>query len=400
MSASLNHIPSLLGAFLDSFCPLFPRKILNRMEVYFPPSAWTTTPTADALRASWSKHRVAFVKQAVYNDLYSCPCLSSGPEVVRSSLLRTGPMGFLIDLKADFWMVHEDLSHECKTWEESPGSNPMTTHAVLRRMRQAQDEIPLSGIWGHQHSPASLAVSIDSIPWGDYKVVVSLDIAVSRHIMNQYPQILWVYFPADPGTPTSKSARSTPPNGFDVALTHMHRRFPVRPNLGSRTIECPYSFQTPFSWKSTWAQPPERSGVMVEGKTYGKLTPDQLSSLTGFGPVRRPQGSVSEMAHDLLSSRYYLSLYGHPLTGNGQIEAIMAGCLSIGDPETYVQRSLYTPITVVPDFTSSLQRIEEFERSPNLREQSRQEQQAIAEYICFRRPAYQLLTFLQKKRSQ
>jgi hypothetical protein len=105
------------------------------------------------------------------------------------------------------------------------------------------------------------------------------------------------------------------------------------------------------------------------------------------------------MAHDLLSSSYYLSLYGHPLTGNGQIEAIMAGCLSIGDPETYVQRSLYTPVTVVPDFISSLHRIEEFERNPNLREQSRQEQQAIAEYICFRRPAYQLLTFLKKKRS-
>jgi hypothetical protein len=138
---------------------------------------------------------------------------------------------------------------------------------------------------------------------------------------------------------------------------------------------------------------------MVEGKTYRKLTTDQLASLTRFGPVRRPQGSVSEMAHDLLSSRYYLSLYGHPLTGNGQIEAIMAGCLSIGDPETYVQRSLYTPITVVPDFASSLQRIEEFERSPNLREQSRQEQQAIAEYICFRRPAFQLLTFLKKKRA-
>jgi len=240
---------------------------------------------------------------------------------------------------------------------------------------------------------------VDAIPWGKYDVIISLDIAVPLRIMNLHPHVLWVYFPADPGTPTSKSARCTPPNGFDVALTHMHRRFSVRPGLGSRTIDCPYSFQTPFSWKSTWAQPPERAGVMVEGKTYGKLTPDQLASLTRFGPVRRPQGSVSEMAHNLLSSRYYLSLYGHPLTGNGQIEAIMAGCLSIGDPETYVQRSLYTPLTVVPDFASSLQRIEEFERSPNLREQSRQEQQAIAEYICFRRPAYQLLTFLQKKRS-
>ena len=341
-------------------------------------------------------HKVAFVKQCVYNDLYCCPSRTRAPEAVRSSLLRTGPMGFLTDLGADFWHVHEDSALECRTWEESPGSNPNTD---LEEFRSRQYKLPHDGKLGHLCPPADLSVEVDKVPWQEYEIVVSMDIAIPLRIIRNYPRILWVYFPADPGTPTSKSARKTPPTGFDVTLTHMHRRFPVRPGLGSRTIDCPYSFQSPFSWKSTWAQPPERSGVMVEGKTYGKLTPDQLASLTRFGPVRRPQGSVSEMAHDLLSSRYYLSLYGHPLTGNGQIEAIMAGCLSIGDPETYVQRSLYTPITVVPDFTSSLQRIEEFERSPNLREQSRQEQQAIAEYICFRRPAYQLLTFLQKKRS-
>jgi len=380
-----------------SFCfSGLPRSWLNWLETNTLPHSFVELPSANEIRAAYKMHKVAFVKQCVYNDLYCCPSRTRAPDAVRSSLLRTGPMGFLTDLGADFWHVVEDPAPECKTWEESPGSNPNTD---LEEFRSRQYKLPHDGKLGHLCPPADLSVEIDKVPWQEYEIIVSMDIAIPLRIIRNYPRILWVYFPADPGTPTSKSSRKTPPTGFDVTLTHMHRRFPVRPNLGSWAIECPYSFQSSFSWETVWPRSNERRGVMVEGKTYRKLTPDQLASLTRFGPVRRPQGSVSQMAHDLLSSRYYLSLYGHPLTGNGQIEAIMAGCLSIGDPETYVQRSLYTPVTVVPDFTSSLHRIEEFERNPNLREQSRQEQQAIAEYICFRRPAYQLLTFLKKKRS-
>jgi len=386
----------LIPNYLSFFFSGLPRSWLNWLETNTLPHSFVELPSANEIRAAYKMHKVAFVKQCIYNDLYCCPSRTPAPETIRTSLLRTGPMGFLTDLGSDFWHVVEDPAPECKTWEESPGSNLETDLEVFR---SRQRQIPLKGLHGHKQTPLDMSVSVDAIPWGKYDVIISLDIAVPLRIINKHPQVLWVYFPADPSTPKAKFSRARPPEGFDVALTHMHRRFPVRPNLGSRTIECPYSFQSPFSWKSTWAHSPERSGVMVEGKTYGKLTPDQLASLTRFGPVRRPQGSVSEMAHDLLSSRYYLSLYGHPLTGNGQIEAIMAGCLSIGDPETYVQRSLYTPVTVVPDFTSSLHRIEEFERNPKLREQSRQEQQVIAEYICFRRPAYQLLTFLKKKRS-
>ena len=380
-----------------SFCfTSLPRRWLNWLETNTLPHSFVELPSANEIRAAYKIHKVAFVKQSVYNDLYCCPSRTRAPEAVRSSLLRTGPMGFLTDLGADFWHVHEDSALECRTWEESPGSNPNTD---LEEFRSRQYKLPHDGKLGHLCPSADLSVEVDKVPWQEYEIVVSMDIAIPLRIIRNYPRILWVYFPADPGTPTSKSSRKTPPTGFDVTLTHMHRRFPVRPNLGSSAIECPYSFQSPFSWETVWPWSNERRGVMVEGKTYRKLTADQLASLTRFGPVRRPQGSVSEMAHDLLSSRYYLSLYGHPLTGNGQIEAIMAGCLSIGDPKTYVQRSLYTPVTVVPDFTSSLHRIEEFERNRNLREQSRQEQQTIAEYICFRRPAYQLLTFLKKKRS-
>lgn len=375
---------------------LLPRTILNYLEVSALPGSFDHIPSSDSLRMSWAPFRCAFLKQCVYNDLYCCPSLTPAPEAIRSSLLRTGPMGFLVDLRADFWHVREDSSPECKTWEESPGSNPATDLAAFRAR---QHQIPLKGQAGHNQTPWQMSVEAETIPFADYDMVISLDVAVPLRIRRRHPKILWVYFPADPGTPTAKSSRRSPPEGFDVALTHMHRRFPVRPNLGPRSIDCPYSFQSSFSWKKVWPEAPDRCGVMVEGKTFSKLEPGQLVELGRFGPVRRPKGSVSQLAEDLRSSRYYLSLYGNPLTGNGQVEAIMAGCLSVGDPQTYVQRSLFTPATVAGDFDSALRRISVFETDPVLRERARGEQENIAEYICFRRPTQQLLAFLEKKRT-
>ena len=379
----------------DRILGLMPRTILNHLEVSALPSSFDHIPSSDSLRSAWAPFRCALIKQCVYNDLYCCPSRTPAAEAIQSSLLRTGPMGFLTDLQAEFWHVREDEAPECKTWEESPGSNPATD---LTAFRARQHQVPLQGQAGHTRSPWEMSIPVDEVPFGSYDMVVSLDIAVPLRIRRRHPNILWVYFPADPGTPTAKSARRTPPEGFDLALTHMHRRFPVRPNLGSRSIDCPYSFQSPFSWQAVWPITPVREGVMVEGKTHGELGPGQLAELGRFGPVRRPQGSVSQLAKDLLSSRYYLSLYGNPLTVNGQVEAIMAGCLSVGDPQTYVQRSLFTPATAVADFDSALRRISAFEADPFLRQQARHDQQEIAEYICFRRPSHQLLRFLHKKR--
>lgn len=379
---------------LQGVLGLMPRAILNHLEIWALPASFDRTPASDWLRLAWAPHRCALVKQSVYNDLYCCPSRTPVAEAIRSSLMRTGPMGFLTDLGADFWHVREDDAPECRIWEESPGSNPSTD---LEEFRRREFQVPHEGRFGHLLSPAELSVTVDSIPWSNYQMVISMDIAIPLRIRRRHPDILWVYFPADPGTPTSKAARRTPPEGFDVTLTHLHRRFPVRPSLGPQSIDCPYSFQSPYSWQNVWPETTERNGIMVEGKTASKLDSGQLVALGRFGPVRRPQGSVSQLAQDLLASRYYLSLYGNPLTGNGQIEAIMAGCLSLGDPRTYVQRSLFTPATVTDGFDSALRHLSEWEKDPGRRQQVLQEQRAIAEYICFRRPAHQLLAFLEKK---
>ena len=308
-------------------------------------------------------------------------------------------MGFLVDLRAAFHMVHEDSAPECRNWEESIGNDPMTRHQNLERARRLAKEIPFGGAQGHTQSPDHMAVRAQDIDWSSFHVVVSIDISIPLSIRRAHPKVLWVYFPADPGTPTAKRARRIPPEGFDVSLTHTHRRFSIRPGLGNRSIECPYSFQSSFTWDQIWPASPQREGVMVEHQTFALLTDEQRRCLHKFGPVRYPHGCLSEVATMLRTSKYYLRLDGGPLTGNGQVEAIMAGCLALGNPSTYVQRSLFTPQTVAVDFDTALRKISFFESNPADWEAARKEQLVVAEFLCFRRPAYQLLGHLHQHRS-
>jgi len=380
------------------YLPVWPRLLLDTAEIRLLPQSLASLPDKQKIADLWSQHRVALVKQALYGDLYCAPPNQSPQTTAFSSLRRTGPLGLVVDFQASFWMVHEDSAPECHRWEESVGSNPATREADLRRARSFPDQ-PLPAC--HRFAgktPRSMAVRVDEVPWGNFDVVVSMDVSVPLRVIRSHPKISWIYFPSDPGTPTAKRARRRPPEGFSVSLTHTHRRFPVRPGLGPAAIECPYSFQSSFSWDQVWPSQIKREGTMVEHQTYDLLDEKQRQLLASLGTVRKPHGSVAEVASMLRSSKYYLRLKGGPLSGNGQVEAIMAGCLALGDPGTYVQRSLFTPQTVTPSFDSALAKLRYFESSPLDYEKARAEQLAVAEWVCFRRPAWQLLQKVRQTR--
>jgi len=372
-------VPSALEAILL----IFPRACLNLMETHAQPASFWNFSGSPQIRAEWAGIRLAFVKQSLYSDLYTSEAGTSAAEVVKSSLFRTGPMGLLADLNAKFLMVREDSAPECHVWEESVGSNPQTREEDLRRARE--------------QGKRAGGMDAREISWDSFDIVISLDIGIPQSIRRKYPGVFWAYLPADPGTPTAKAARWRPPEGFDITLTHTHRRFPVRPSLGRLAVEFPYSFQSSFSWDVVWPSGAPRKGVMVETQTFAALSPQERRKLETFGPVRIPRGTVNEVAAGLRSSKYYLRLQGGPLTGNGQVEAIMAGAISLGNPETYVQRSLFTAATIATTFASAMEKIADWEISPQRYQRDREEQLAIAEFICFQRPARQLLARYQQK---
>jgi len=395
--SSLRRIPDALLPMLS----LLPRSLLNRIEVAALPGCFDSLPEPETLRQEARSFRWALLRQTIYPDLYCCPPGTPPAKAARSTLQRLGPAAFLSDFGADFWLVREDSAPECRAWEESVGSHPGTD---LAQFREHQHQIPHDGARSHRRTPWEDSVPVEEVPFSKYDGVISIDIAVPDRILKAHPRILWVTLPADPGTPTAKAGWKNPPGLWNVNLTHLHRRFPVRPSLGPRTVECPYSFQSRHTWETLFPENSgpsgDRRGCFLEAQTFRALSREQHSRLESFGPVRRPQGSLPDVARSLRASRYYIQLTGGPLTGNGQVEAVMAGCLAIGNPASYVQRSLFLPGLVAGSFPDLLNLLAHLESDELFRRDFAAGQARVAELVCFRRPAHQLLALLRAHRQK
>lgn len=64
--------------------------------------------------------KIALVKQDIYQDLYVCSKddRSGGGqelscEILKSTLMRIGPLGLIHDFNADFYIIKEQKNKEC-----------------------------------------------------------------------------------------------------------------------------------------------------------------------------------------------------------------------------------------------------------------------------------------------
>ncbi|NCY21405.1 hypothetical protein EBX31_05550 [bacterium] len=364
-----------------------PRRVLDLLET----SDWEVPLCHADLMESWvealRKLKIAFVRQDVFLDLYCADPKLSGPELVRNSVQRTGPAGLLVDLQADYWILKEDSAPECSVWMEKIANDPDPQPDAYRSQKDRPPRTNFSTTF------ASHSVKADEVPWEDYDLVVSMDISVPFRIISRTRRPLWAYLPGDPGVPTAKRSLREPPGNYNLSLSHGFRRYPVRPSLGPRTIEFPYTFLRQSTWKRVFPPDPgeTRLGTMVESHTDRLLGPAERAELSKLGPVRRPAGSIQEVADSLNRSRFYFRCGGGPVIGNGIIEAAAAGCLAMGNPREFVNRSLFTRSTQCDERHVGIRKMQQFNLDQPRMEKLCALQGALVDYFCFFRPARDIL---------
>lgn len=338
--------------------------------------------------------RIAFVRQDVYRDLYCCDPKLPGPEIVRQSVRRTGPAGFLVDLEADYWIVREDTAPECSAWTEKIAHDPDPRPEAYR----AQKDCPPAP--GFQTCFAQHSVKVDDIPWEQYDLVISIDISVPFRIVEGTKRPLWAYLPGDPGVSTAKKSLQRPPGPYDISLTHSFRRHPVRPGIGARAVEFPYTFLRRATWNRIFpASSIQRKGTMVEHQTEKLLTGPERQQLENIGPVRRPEGSILEVAERMNQSTFYFRCGGGPIVGNGIVEAAAAGCLAVGNAREFVSRSLFFRPNICANRLGGLKRIQELHDHPEDLTHFLALQGRLVDYYCFYRPIRDILRLWKLKNS-
>ena len=264
--------------------------------------------------------RICIVKQRLTYDLYN----ETGPDlrsIVASSKMRCGPIGLWEKFEVQVRIIEEQKDWECLEGRKVWGK--YVTHW--------ED-------WPDEKD----AEAVEAIDWGQYDIVISIDIAVPTCIVKKYTQVLWCYYWIEGGPNAINTIhRGSPFHGYNVFLNHRPAKVKIgtgSPELISmqnqrRTVlDFPYFVLSSESVQNLYPEitPEQRSGVMLNEHSYSVLSDSHDAALSQFGQVRRGYEDLAQLQQFLVLSKYYIMLPGSKIVvGLGAAEAISAGCLAL-----------------------------------------------------------------------
>lgn len=262
--------------------------------------------------------RVCLVKQHTTYDLFT----RTGPDlrsIVGSSNWRSGPLGLWEAFECSARIVFEDVAPECQI-----GKRHWSRY-----------------VQGWQIWPADgQADASDLVDWGQYDIVVSIDVAVPQRIVRRFPGVMWCYYFIEGGTVgIDQEFKGSPFYGYNVFLNHRMARSLLTPESPSvaqlrRTrravVDFPYYMQSAESIQRLYGPTPrdQRQGICLSHHSREVISDTELETLGQFGPVRHEWSSLADIhAAELDSAYFVVHPRSVPRTGTALIEAISAGCL-------------------------------------------------------------------------
>ena len=341
--------------------------------------------------------RFALVKQDVYQDLYCCPNCSDARTAVLSSLMRSGPVALLTKLGADFWTVKTEPQPECSIWKEKWFDSrdfPLSYYESLKT------KVFMEGARGHTRPQGDFSVSVYDVNWGQYDVVIGIECPVPAVLARKYPNVVWCYYVGEPGMSSAIRSLKRPVAGYDLFLNQKFRCLERSQHSPMHVIEFPYFLQYVGCFRDLGCEESSiRKGVVLEQETANQFSQRELACLASFGPIEVAKGSIEEILTALLRSKYYIRLGSRRHLGNAAIEAISAGCLSIGNPSEFAIKSLMLPETCVTSRAQLFERIRSFEEGPSLFDEALVQQKQRVDYLCLSRPLSDLLEAVRRVRT-
>ena len=177
--------------------------------------------------------KIAFIKEACYQDLWIGDNHDSSLDLIRSTLMRTGPIGLLEVFKSDFYIVKSNNSiagqkiRFCQIPKNQLSKEDYKLIETTKR-RINSSRLPL-------RCPNDFCIDSEEINWSKYDIVISLNFAVPISIRKKYPRILWLCMTGEGRFPVQS-------NFWDYFISH---NYPNTPVSSLKTINMPYTFIPP-----------------------------------------------------------------------------------------------------------------------------------------------------------
>lgn len=353
--------------------------------------------------------RIALVKQDVYQDLYVCPPAEQDAlSVLLSSQVRVGPIGLIADLNADFYIVKEERDAETQFYRYViPHITP-----YLRMLKDhTLDKLPTQEFMcpGSSHTHGEYSVCCKDVDWGQYDIVISVNVSLPTRLIRLYPRTLFAYMIGEANMATDHARF-----GYDVTLNQMARGKFNADMYADNEIDFPYTFLKGDTLQRLMERyetevlkensSSKKEGIFMEinSTTERPVTsiPAHFLPLAEKGyPILLHRQQIAENLRTIFHSKYFLKMGGRPIRGNSVAEAISLGSLALMNREEVIHKELIIDECHVTNMDEAMALIAFLEQHPDEYERLRAKQQKILTELFFERPLLSLRNCLQQKRN-
>lgn len=359
----------------EKFSFFLPRPILDWAEIHAVAHSISESETKRCLDF-WRFRKIALVKQTAYQGAYLPGAGRSWVQTILTAPAHLGPMSFLADLSADYFVVRQAPDPETYLWREKFAGDP-NPEIAFRRIQTWQEKQDVMGV-----------VDCDQIRWDDYDLVIGLDIPIPTRIVSKSKKTMWAYYSVEAGGALHKSSILKPVGGYHFYLNHCFRRFRARPGNKSHVLEFPFTFQSADSWnilaKETAGVDTNRRGAVVDRASWQSHLGEKPGLLTAVS------GDAVAYTRLMSSSEFAIRTDLKTRWGNWALESIQAGCMFLGRADSLAMPGILLPDLVVADIASAHKKIEALLKNPLHMQSLAQTQAALAEHLAFRRPLMDL----------
>lgn len=355
--------------------------------------------------------RIAFVKQDVQDDLYCCSPGSSVPELISSTLLRSGPVALFSKFSADFYIVHTEADEECNIWKEKSTD---CKWCPIEYFEYFRDHVP-----GRNYGQRDFSYSVYAIDWKKYDIVISLDICIPARLTRHYPSVAWCYFVKEVKTPSYAKSLVSCIHGYDLFLNQSFCLGLDRLRFPRHVVEFPYHLQYFGCFHEVFSLSEinyNRSGIFLDHHSGLVLSEKELEKLRQFGPLSGtslvetsktdttstgtpliPNRTMDKnFLNVLVRSKFFLKCGGRNVFGTASVEAIACGCLALTVIGQHGQSHIFNENTSASSLSELLKKIQNLENNPELYRQEVYRQRKLINYLCYFRPSVHLFHMAKK----
>lgn len=264
--------------------------------------------------------KIAFIKEACHQDLWIGDNNDSTSDLIRSSLLRTGPIGLLEIFGSDFFIVKSNNSSAGQKIRFCQIPKDCLSKEDYKLIEKTKIKINSSRL--PLRCPNDFSHDPEKINWSKYDIVISLNFAVPISIRRKHPSILWICMTGEGRFPVQSSC-------WDYFISH---DYPNTPSASLKTINMPYTFITPKYIFDKFKTSQSKKGIYIEINSKSNQLNNQALFKKFYSlnlNVEFHSEDIERNLNKLASSKYFIKLSGRPVRGNSFMEAMSASSLCL-----------------------------------------------------------------------